>query len=371
MPKGRGASAFCAVVATCLIALPSPATASSVSDFYTGKRIKLLISSGVGGAYDLYGRLFARHMGSYIPGKPDIIPQNLPGAGGMKVLNFAYNQGAKDGTLIFTLHIGLPLHQALGRRGVRYDAGKIIGIGRLAAGNSATTIWHTAGVKTYRDVLNKEVTVGATSASSNSAVFPTVAANLLGAKIKVIKGYKSSETVHLAMQRGEVQGSGSESLASTLANHPDYITKKLIYPLFQWGLRREKLWANVPLASELAKNDIDRRALEVLSAQMDIGRSYYLPPGVPKDRVAALRNALRNTVQDASFKADAKKARAEIRYASGPETEKMIAAVLAAPKNVLDRLKAASKVKTTGLCQDYTAASACRPPKKGKKKKRH
>lgn len=363
------ASAFFGVLTYLAVAPCSPAVADAVSSFYAGKQITLLISSGVGGGYDLYGRLLARHMGKHIPGHPDIIPRNMPGAGGMRVLNFAYNQGARDGTLMFTLHIGLPLYQALGKHGVRYNAAKIIGIGRLAAGNACTCVWHTSSVRSYGDSLKHAVVVGATQASSNSAVFPTVAARLLGAKIKVITGYKSSQQIILAMERGEVQGLGSEALASMQASFPKFITNHLVYPLFQWGLRREKAWANVPLASELAKDPTDRKAIEVLSAQMDIGRSYYLPPGVAKNRVRALRRAVKATVRDPAFIADAKKERADIRYATGEATEQMIANVLTAPHAALERLKTAITVRSAGRCQQYTTASACRSAKKKKNKK--
>jgi len=365
--------AFAAAVISCGIALvgnPSIASADPVADFYSGKRISMMISSGVGGGYDLYGRTVSRFMSDYIPGNPRIIVQNKPGAGGMKLLNFAYNKGPRDGTLAFTLHIGLPLHQALGGRGVHFDTRKIIGIGRVAAGNSISGAWHKTGVKTLAQVRKKTVTLGSTGASSNSSVFPTVAQNLLGMNIKVIMGYKGGEQVMLAMERGEVDGFGSFGLASMQSTRPDYMTKKLVYPLVQWGLRREKVWPDIPLASELAKTPLDKKAMEVLSAQMDIGRSYYLPPGVPRDRVKALRAALKKTVADAKFLAAARKLKMEIRYATGEETEKIIAGVLAAPKDAIARLKQVMVKRGRGKCQEYTEPKFCRKKKKKKRKKK-
>ena len=172
----RFASRMTAWVAVCLMAglalaaTSTIAAAQSVADFYGKQRISLMISSGVGGGYDLYGRTVARFMGEHIPGKPSIIPQNKPGAGGMKLLNFAFNKAPKDGSVIFTLHIGLPLHQVLGGRGVRYDAGKLIGIGRVAAGNAVTGVWHKTGVQTFADLSKKRVTLGSTGASSVSSM---------------------------------------------------------------------------------------------------------------------------------------------------------------------------------------------------------
>jgi tripartite-type tricarboxylate transporter receptor subunit TctC len=352
-----------------LAATSTIAAAQSVADFYGKQRISLMISSGVGGGYDLYGRTVARFMGEHIPGKPSIIPQNKPGAGGMKLLNFAFNKAPKDGSVIFTLHIGLPLHQVLGGRGVRYDAGKLIGIGRVAAGNAVTGVWHKTGVQTFADLSKKRVTLGSTGASSVSSIFPTVAKNLLGANFKVIMGYKGGEQVMLAMERGEVDGFGAFSIASMQSTRPQYISQKLVYPMVQWGLRREKIWSDIPLAGDLAKTPIDKKAVEALSAQMDIGRSYYLAPGVPRDRVDALRAALKKTLADPGFLAAAKKLKMEIRYATGEETEKTIADILATPKEAVTRLKAVMVKRGGGSCKEYTDPKFCRKKKKKGKKK--
>lgn len=344
-PKGALTRLFSlAFAATLILTLPTHAqpNASSVAEFYSGKQITLLISTGPGGGYDLYGRLLASHMGKHIPGTPTIIPRNQPGAGGLQVVNYAYNQGPTDGTLMFTLHVGLPLHQVMEGTGVQFDAAKLISIGRLGSGNAGTGVSAASGVRLFKDILTREIVVGATQPSSNSAVFPKVAADLLGAKIKVVTGYKSMDELMLAMERGEVAGFGSGGLASMESAYANFEFGKDYFVLFQWGLVREPKWSDVPLASELASNSTDRKALEVLSAQMDIGRSYYLPPKVPTDRVAALRTALKDTTEDPNFQRSAQTAHAEISYLGGPEMEKIIADVLAAPKEALTRLKAAT-----------------------------
>lgn len=360
----------CLMAGFVLAATSTIAAAQSVADFYGKKRISLMISSGVGGGYDLYGRTVARFMGEHIPGKPSIIPQNKPGAGGMKLLNFAYNKAPKDGSVMFTLHIGLPLHQVLGGRGVRYDASKLIGIGRVTAGNAVTAVWHTKGVKTFADLSKKMVTLGSTGASSVSSIFPTVAQNLLGANFKVIMGYKGGEQVMLAMERGEVDGFGAFNIASMQATRPQYISQKQVYPMVQWGLHREKLWSDIPLAGDLAKSPIDKKAVEALSAQMEIGRSYYLAPGVPRDRVQALRAALKKTVTDSRFLTAATKLKMLIRYATGEQTEKTIANILATPKDAVERLKAVMVKRGGGSCKEYTDPRFCRKKKKKKGKKK-
>jgi tripartite-type tricarboxylate transporter receptor subunit TctC len=346
------------------------AQADSAADFYKGKRISLMISSGPGPGYDFFARLLAPHLSKHVPGNPRIIPQNQPGAGGMKLLNFAYNQGPRDGTMIFTLHTALPLQQVLGQRGVRYDASKLIAIGRIAAGNSTTAVWHKTGIKSIADLKNKDVLIGGSTATSSTVIFPTVARNMLGLKLKVVAGYSGMRQVMLAMERGELGGFGNLTLASLSSSYPHYLSKGLITPLVQWGLTREKDWANVPLASELTDDPVARKAVEVLSAQMEIGRSYYLPPGVPGDRVAALRKAVKDTVADPEFQRRAEKTKAEIRYMSGPDLEKIIADVLSAPKPAVERLKTLMVRSGGGRCDQYSDVKVCRKAKKKKKKKK-
>jgi len=359
------ASALGALIA---VSSSSPARADAVEDFYKGKRITMLVSAAPGPAYDLFARLLAGHMGKYIPGKPGFLVRNMPGAGGMVALNHAYTQGARDGTLIFTLHIALPLQQALGRKGVRFDASKLIGLGRLSAGNTVTGAWHTTGITSYRDLYEKELLVGGGQLTSNTAMFPVVAHNLFGMKLKVIAGYRSLPEQMLAMERGEIRGLGSISLVTLQNWKREYLEKKQFVPLFQWGLRREKELSDIPTVGELAKSPVDRKAVEVLATQMDLGRSFFMPPDVPPERVAVLRQAFDRTVKDADFLAEAKKSNSDIIYASGPEVEQLVDTVLGAPKEAIARLKEAMVQRSGGRCEEYSGAKSCAKKKKKKGK---
>jgi tripartite-type tricarboxylate transporter receptor subunit TctC len=332
-------------VAACSVACGLPVAAESVEQFYQGKQITMLVDAEPGPAYDLFARMLVAHMGAYIPGKPTFLVRNMPGAGGINAVNFAYNQGPRDGTLIFTMHINLPLEQVLGSKGVRFDAAKLIGLGRLSAGNTVSGAWHTAGIATYKDLYTKELVIGGGGATSNTSVFPTVAKNIFGLKLKVVSGYKSLNDQMLAMERGETQGLGSISLETLRDSKPDYLGKKLFVPLFQWGLKREKELPDVPAVGEIATDPLDKQAVNVLASQIDIGRSFYMPPGVPPDRVEALRVAFDATVKDPGFLADAKKTRSEIVYGSGEEMERVIAGVLDAPKEAVARLQKAMDVR--------------------------
>jgi tripartite-type tricarboxylate transporter receptor subunit TctC len=341
----RGNWKILALVAVACSIACGTASADSVEQFYAGKQITMLVDADPGPAYDLFARMLVAHMGAYIPGKPTYLVRNMPGAGGINAVNYTYNQGPRDGTLIFTMHINLPLEQALGSKGVRFNAGKLIGLGRLSAGNTVTGAWHTAGIASYKDLFKKELVIGGGQATSNTAVFPTVAKNMFGLKLKVVSGYKSLNDQMLAMERGETQGLGSISLETLHDSKPDYLSKRLFIPLFQWGLKRERELPDVPTVGELATNPIDKKAVEVLASQIDLGRSFYMPPGVPADRVKALRAAFDATVKDPGFLADAKKSHSEIVYASGEEMEHVIADVLDVPKEAVERLQKAMDMR--------------------------
>jgi len=312
---------------------------ASVAEFYKGKMIRFLISTPPGSGYDTYARLLTRHYGDFIPGNPKFIPQNMPAAGGVVLLNTAANIGPFDGTLIFTLHFNLPLYQATGGEGIRFDIAKMRGIGRLLASNAAIGVSSKSvtGVKTFEDVLQKEIIIGSTGASSNSTLFPLIMNKMAGTKFKVVPGYDGDSGVFLAMERGEIDGFGSYSYLTFQSMRPDMLTKKMFYPLVQWGMRREEAWPDVPTAIEIAKTPRDKKAMEIVSAGSDIGFSYFMPPGVPEERVKALQDAFDATIKDESFLADAKGANLALRTASGKEMETIVGNVLAAPKDAIDR----------------------------------
>ena len=349
----------------------SPVAADPIADFYSVKRITILISSRAGSGYDVYARLLGRNLSNYIPGKPKIIPRNMPGAGGMRLLNHAYNKGKRDGTLLFTLHYNLPMYQAMGGRGVKYDASKIIGLGRLLASNAVTGVWSTSKskVKNIKDAHKRQAVIGATGVTSNSTVYPHVLNNMLGTKFKVVPGYAGGGSVFLAMERGEIDGFGAYSYLTLKSIKPDYLSKKKFNPIVQWGPKRELEWAHVPTAVDLAKSKIDRAAMIIASTGPEIGFSYFMPPAVPKARVAALRKAFNTMVKDKAFLDKAKRHKLALRPADSTFVEKLVANVMAAKPPVIDRLRQLMLIKGGARCQDYTAKKHCRKKRKRKKKK--
>ena len=354
------ARASCAVVLLAAIGSMA-ASADEIADFYRGKRMTILISSTAGSGYDAYARLLARNIVRHIPGNPTMVAQNLPAAGGMVLLNTAYNTGARDGTLLFTLHFNLPLYQAMGGRGVQYDAGKLIGLGRLLASNAVIGVATNSksGVRTLQDAREREAVIGSTGATSNSTVYPTILNNLTGTKFKVVTGYAGENGVFLAMERGETDGFGSFSYLTFKSVKPDYLANDVFRPIVQWGATREDAWPDVPTAIDVAETPIDKRAMELASAGPDIGFSYFMPPEVPPARVAALRKAFDDMLADPAFKDEAERAKLFLRPASAQEVERIVQNVVSAPPDVIERLRELMVVKGGVRCEDYTKAEFC------------
>lgn len=351
----------------------APAAADPIADFYKGKRMTILISSRAGSGYDVYARLLGRNLGRHIPGNPKITPKNMPGAGGMRLLNHAYNKAPKDGSTLFTLHFNLPLWQAIGGSGVRYDAGKIIGLGRLVASNAVIGVWSESNSKvtSLADATKRQAIIGSTGATSNSTIYPIMLNNLLGTKFKVVHGYAGAFGVFLAMERGEIDGFGSYSYLSFKAVKPHYLEKKMFHPIVQWGPKREAGWSHIPTAIDLAKTATDRKAMAIASSGPRIGFSYFMPPKVPKARVRALRNAFNAMVKDKTFLAEAKQLKMSLRTATGQEIEKIVTDVLNSPPDAIARLKdlRVRKDRKVGCKQFSSKGKFCRKKRKRKKKK--
>ena len=345
MPYIRNAwslSAFAAV----LLAASHPAQAQdAVADFYKGKTINMIIGLSAGGGYDIFARLVARHMVKYIPGKPDQVPRNMTGAGGLLAANYMYNVAPKDGTHIGAPQRGVPFEPlSSGHESkAQFDPLKFQWIGSANAETSIAVAWHTTGIKTYQDLMTKEIIMGGTGAGTESVVLPYVLANVLGFKIKVIAGYPGGSEVDLAMERGEVGGRGTMSWTSFKARQMHWLTENKVSILYQQSMEKHPDLPNVPLALDLAKNEADRQLLEVMMVPLLFGRPYMVPPETPRDRVDALRKAFDATMIDKDFIADAEKAKLEVEPVSGVKMEELLKKAYATPKPILDRLAEVSK----------------------------
>ena len=327
---------------TVIAALVSPVQAQqSVEDFYKGKNVDLVIGYSPGGGYDLFARLVARHIGNHIPGKPNIVPRNMPGAGSRTAVAWISNVAPKDGTVLATADQSLSVAQAMGDKaltGMKIDTSKLIYIGNPSADNNTTSMWHTSKVKTIEDAMKYEAPMGATGGSTSSQ-YPRAMNALLGTKFKIILGYPGGNDINLAMERGEVEGRGSNAWASWKSTRMDWIRDKKVNIIVQIGLKKEPDLPDVPLLIDLAKNEDDRAVLKLLSAPTTIGRPIFTSPGVPEERVKALRAAFDATMKDPEFLADAQKSGFDINPVSGEEMQKIVADIVNTPKPIADRLQ--------------------------------
>ena len=318
-----------------------PGTAVSqqaVEDFYRGKKIDLIIGYSPGGTYDLYARLVARHLADFIPGKPLIVPRNMPGAGSRAAANWVYNVAPKDGTVLATADQSLSLEQAAGDKRINFDTRKFIYIGNPNVENNTTAAWAASGIKTIDDAKKREVTAGATGGSTSSQ-YPKAMNALLGTRFKIVLGYPGGNDINLAMERGEVDVRGSNSWSSWKTTRPDWVAQKKINILVQIGLTKAPDLPDVPLLMDLGANDEDRQLLRVMSASTQIGRPIFTAPDVPADRVETLRKAFDTMVHDPAFIAEAKQAKFDIEPTTGDAMQKIVTEMMAIPPAQSERLK--------------------------------
>ena len=342
----RLARSFVMVLAAAALAsLAVPAAADDVADFYRSKRISLVIGYGPGGGYDLYARMLGRFISAHIPGNPTIVPQNMPGAGSRGAANWLYTIAPKDGTVIACLGQATPTDQALDQPGVRFDARAFNWIGNLSVANNILFVSAASGVATIADAKKKSLAIGASGASSPSVLYPQVSNNLLGTKFKIIGGYPGGGDINIAIERHEVDGRGSDSWASMKSTHPDWLRDHAINVLFQIGPRRESDLADVPLWTELAENDDQRQVLQILSGDVSVGRPILTAPGVPTDRVKALRQAFDDTMRDPQFIAVSMQSNIDINPMGGAELQDIVGQIVSPSAKILAMVKDAIAIK--------------------------
>ncbi len=331
------AAAVVLVVAPGLVSL-----ALSAGDFYQGHSVNMYIGYSPGGAYDLYARVIARHMGAHIPGNPTFVPQNMEGAGSLRLANYMYRVAPQDGTAIATFGRGIAFDPLLLGQGDAFDAQKMNWLGSANNEVSVCVAMKSSGVTRFQDLFTKELTVGGTGASSDTDQFPRVLNAVLGTHFKIVQGYPGGNDVVLAMERGEVQGRCGWSWSSVLSTHKSWITDGRMIVLVQLSLTKHPDLPNVPLAMDFAKTDQQRQILKMILARNVMGRPYVAPPHLPADRVALLRKAFMDTMADKDFRAEADKLQLEINPVSGEDVQKLVAEVYATPPDIVAKAKAAA-----------------------------
>lgn len=313
--------------------------AASAEDFYRGKTITIVTSTGAGGAFDLMARVISRHMPRHLPGGPTIVVRNMPGGGHTLATNYMFSTAPRDGTYLATVNNSIPLHQALDGRGVRFDARKFGWIGSTGISNLLNTVWHTSGVTSMSQAYTRQIVTGATGTGSGTYIYPNAMNQLLGTKFKIVTGYATSPQIDLAMERGEVEARSGASLAGYLSERPDWIKERKIIVISQIGASREKTLPDVPLIHELARNEEQARVLRLISSPVLVGRPFFAPPEVPADRLARLRSAFSATMADPAFLAEAGSLSLDLNPMGWEQLTRLVEETIATPPEMLTRAK--------------------------------
>jgi tripartite-type tricarboxylate transporter receptor subunit TctC len=335
----RRAFACAALIATSFYG-SAGSRAGTVEEFYRGRQVVLLVASGVGGGYDTYARAFARHVGKHIPGNPAIIPKNLPAAGGLAAANTLYSVSPKDGLTIAALTNGIAMDPLFGNPGARFDALKFNWIGSIGKLQNICATWFESPIKTIEAVRTRDVTVAAAGPTSNTAIVPNVLNALLGTRFKVVAGYDPGAGMNLAIESREVEGICGLSWSTIRASRPDWITGGKLNVLVQVAVDKLPELADVPSALDLVSEPGKRPILELLLLRQEMGRPIAAPPGVPAERVTALRQAFDATMKDPDFLADARRFQMEIDPLSADRIGAILAAAYGAPAQIVSRAAA-------------------------------
>jgi tripartite-type tricarboxylate transporter receptor subunit TctC len=310
--------------------------ADPVADFYKGKNVEMLIGYTTGGGYDLYARVVARHIGKHIPGNPNVIPKNVPGAGSMTLANQLANTLPKDGTVIGVVSRSVFLEPLYGNAEAKYKTTDFNWIGSANNEVSVCVSWHTTPIKTYEDMKTKGMVVGGTGPGADTDIFPNVMNNVLKTKLKLVTGYPGGNDVLLAMERGEVDGRCGYSWSSAKSERADWLRDKKINVLLQISTDKHPDLPNVPLIMDLVSTEKEKQTLQLLFSVQAWGRPFVTTPGVPADRVKALQEAFMKAMKDPELLREAEKAKLEIEPLPGPRIDQLIRQVAAAPKDVIE-----------------------------------
>ena len=329
-----------AVAATMLVALSLPfCGVAQALDFYQGKQVTIVVGFTAGGTYDVTARLFARHLGKYLPGKPTVIVRNMPGAGSLVATTSLYGSLPKDGTTLGVIGGGVVLEPLLNNPQANYDPRRFNWIGGRTPDNFLCLVWHTVPVNTLQDVIKRETVVGATGPGSRTLTYPKALNELLGTKFKIVSGYPGGNEITLALERGEVEGYCGWALGSIKTRAPEWLRDGKIRPLAQFTLSKSSVLRNVPLATDLADTEKGRRAIEFFAADSVLAWPLMAPPDLPAERVAELRSAFNAMMQDPQLRAEAASQGLDIDPVSGAEIAELVERIYGTPPDVLDLVR--------------------------------
>jgi tripartite-type tricarboxylate transporter receptor subunit TctC len=316
------------------------AKADPVADFYKGRAVTVVVSSSAAGGYDTLARALARYMGKHLPGNPAFIVRNMPGAGGMTATNFLYNNADKDGSVIGLVQNNTPFEPLFGTKEARYDPVKFNWLGSPSSETAMVLLWHSVPVSTLAELKTREVAVGVSGANSTPAFFTRLLNATLGTKMKPINGYPGQNDVLLAMERRELDGHPSAFFSSVRSTRPTWLREKTAKAILQYGPEKLAELPEVPFAPDLVTSDEDKLTMQAAFAPLALGRPFLIPPGVPAERVAALRAAFAATMADAEFLAEGERMGLGLNAPrTGAQIQEVMERAYQSPPAVIERLR--------------------------------
>jgi tripartite-type tricarboxylate transporter receptor subunit TctC len=324
--------ALCSIL---IVALPI--AANGEDNFYAGKTVTVIVDGG--GAYEAYARMLARHMPKYLPGQPNIIVQQMPGAGGVRAASFISKVAPRDGTVIAGLHGAIITAPLLNSGVADFDARKFSWIGNVTRDTYTGYVWRTSPVQSLEEAKTKQLVVGGTSVGGNGIDMAILAKELFGLKLKIVSGYKTSAETKLALEKGEIEGTFANLLSSL--KQTDWLAQGQVRIIVQHGGRKHRELPDVPLLRDVAQNDEERQIIDLMGVRDEIARPYLAPPGLPEARLAMLRRAFDTTLGDPAFIAEMERQRLEIDGPStGEELAKAVDKIAQTPSAIVQRVVA-------------------------------
>jgi len=323
---------------------PQPGQAQSVADFYRNKTLSIIVGGSAGGGFDTLARAIGRHIGKHIPGNPEITVKNMPGAGGLMSLDHLYNIAEKDGTVLGLINNTPPFIPLFSGKPARFEAAKFSWLGTPSVESPLVLYWHSTPVNSVEDLRTRETTVGASGADSAQAFYSRLINATLRTKMKIVSGYRGQNDIFIAMERGEIDGYPSVFYSSLTSTRPTWLPERIAKVILQYGPEPLKELANVAWAPSLISDPADRVLFATATAPNALGRPLLMPPGVPADRLAAMRKALADTFTDPAFKAEADKIGLLVNAPrTGPQLQDVIQAAYAAPSAIIERVRELEK----------------------------
>jgi len=329
-----------AVAGLFIAGTPARAQDDAIANFYRGKVVEMYIGFSVGGGYDTYGRIVARHIGKHIPGNPTVVPVNMEGAGSLKLANWLYNAAPKDGLAMGIISRGVPFEPLIGNRAsARFDAAEFTWIGSTTDEVSVCAAYTRTGIDSFDDLFTQELIVGGTGSGADADVFPKIIGGVLGAQFRLVSGYPGGNDIEFAMERGEVDGRCGWSWSSIVATKQRLLDEGTINVFLQLALRKHPDLPDVPLVMDLARTEEERQILQLIFVRCVLGRPFLAPPGLPPERAAALRAAFDATMTDPEFLQEAMQMRLEITPISGSEVQELVAEVFQTSPEIVERTR--------------------------------